>query len=322
MIQRLIDFYKRSSKTGGVSDVWNGILRDYVGHLIDALERGDGSAIRDIFNDSQKAGKAMHGLDTPIMEYWGREITSGYFPALVRRIGVVPVQHPLNPSPDENWNPKNGVELKRKVEEALGPIRIPDGFLVKDNSRGIPYTYFEKLAQWFTISSLINPPPKRILEIGAGTGGLALAAYNNGVRNYTIIDIPAIAVQAAYYLSKAIGEDKVWLDGEPPNPNAVCRWFSCFAYDGARSEYDLIGNVNSFPEMTIENQDGYLRFIHECLSGNSVFYSCNHESNMPLAGTVQSSVRSAINRHGGFRAIYRAPFMIRDGYMEEFYKRK
>ena len=72
-----------------------------------------------------------------------------------------------------------------------------------------------------------------------------------------------------------------------------------------------------FPEMTIENQDGYMKFISRCLSVNGMFYSCNHESNM----NGQSSVRSAVNRIGGFKTVYRAPFMMRDGYVEEFYRK-
>ena len=323
MIQRLINFYKRSvSISGKVSDVWNGILQSLTKPLIDALMREDGAAIQDIFDDPQKATQIMHGLDATIMYYWGKEITTGDFPNLARRIGVIPTQHPWNPSPDENWNPKDGIELKKKVEEVLGPIRVPNGFLVKDSSLGIPYTYFSKLSQWFTVSSLIKPAPKRVLEIGAGCGGFALAAFNNGVRDYTIIDIPAIAVQSAYYLSKAFGEDRIWLDGEPPNSTAICRWFSCHAYGGAKSEYDLIANINSFPEMDIEQRDEYMRFIHECLSSNGMFYSCNHESNMVLAGTIQDSVISSVKRHGGFKMIYRAPSMIRVGYMEEIFQRK
>lgn len=325
MIQRLINFHKKSSaRTGEISVMWDSILQEYVGDLKDSLERGDPAAIQDVFDVPHKAARALQGLDTPVSQPWIKEIITDFFPKLARRIGAVPVQHPLNPSPDENWNPQDGLELKRQIEEVLGPVlRVPDGFLIKDNSRGVPYTYFSKLAQWFTISSLINgSPPKRVLEIGAGSGGFALVAFSNGVRDYTIIDIPIIGVQSAYFLSKAVGEDILWLDGEPPNPKAAFRWFSCFDYEQARSKYDLIVNVNSLPEMTIENQDCYIRFIHECLSKHGMFYSCNHESNMVLSGTEQSSVRSAINRHGGYKAIYRAPYMIRDGYMEEIYQLK
>jgi hypothetical protein len=319
LIQRLIDFYNRSNPDASkLSHIWNGMLRTYQGELIKALTHKDSLAIQNIFEDPKKSFDVIYGLDTPIMQYWGKEITTDYFPFLARRIGIVPVKHPLNPSPDENWNPKDGIKLKKQIEEVIGPIHVPNGFLVKDNSHGIPYSYFSRMAEWFTVSSLINPPPKRILEIGAGTGGFGLVAFNNGVRDYTIIDIPAIAVISAYYLSKAFEEDKVWLDGESPNPNAVGRWFSCHDYDGAKSEYDLIVNMNSFPEMSIENQDGYVRFIYECLSKNGMFYSCNHESNL----SNQSSARLAVNRHGGFKTIYRAPFMMRDGYMEEFYQRK
>jgi len=321
MIQRLINFYKRSSATAGeISEMWAGILQYFGRTLNDALERGDICAVQAIFDSPPSTITSLHGLDTPIPEYFGKTITTDYFPRLARRIGVVPIQHPLNPSPDENWNPKDGLELKRQIEEVLGPIRVPDGFLLKDNSKCIPYTYLSKLAQWFTVSSLINPPPKRILEIGAGTGGFALAAFSHGVRDYTIIDIPTTAVLSAYFLAKALGEGIMWLDGEPPNPSAVFRWYSCFDYEPAKSQYDLMVNVNSLPEMTLANQDGYIRFIHECLSEHGMFYSCNHESNQPLGGTTQSSVRSAINRHGGFRLVYRAPFMMRDGYVEEFYR--
>jgi putative sugar O-methyltransferase len=184
-----------------------------------------------------------------------------------------------------------------------------------DNTNGIPYSYFSRVAEWYTIKCLINPPPKRVLEIGAGTGGLALEAFRNGVRDYSVIDIPSVGVMSAYFSALAFGEDKIWLAGEESNSNATGRWFSCYDYESAKSKYDLIANVNSFPEMSIANQDGYMAFISECLSENGVFYSCNHESN----SVGQNSVRTAVNRHGGFRAIYRAPFMMREGYVEELY---
>jgi SAM-dependent methyltransferase len=281
--------------------------------LIDALTAGDVVALRMFFDDT---GDTLYGLDSKIMQYWGKTITTDYFAGLARRIGVVPVRHPLNPSPDENWNPKDGVELKKKIEDVVGPIIVPNGFNGTDTTNGIPYSYFSRVAEWYTIQCLIDPRPKRVLEIGAGTGGLALEAFRNGVRDYTIIDIPSVAVMSAYFASLALGEDNIWLAGEPPNPNAIGKWFSCYDYDAAVRKYDLIMNVNSFPEMSIENQDGYMKFIHECLAGGGMFYSCNHESN----SVGQNIVRLAINRHGGFKTIYRAPFMMRDGYMEEIYK--
>ena len=317
-IERLIEFYHRSKpEDARISSIWSGIVGSYQSELVQALNERNAAKVQAIFDDPKKTTETIYGLDTVVVQEWGRDITTAYFPFLAWRVGALPARHPIQPSPDENWNFHDGIELKKKIENVIGPIQVPNGFLRANNETGIPYSYFSKLAEWHTISSLMNPPPKCILEIGAGTGGLALAAFNNGVRDYTIIDIPSTAVISAYYVSKACGDDSIWMDGEAPNPTAFCRWFACNNYVGAESKYDLIANVNSFPEMTIENQDDYIKFISRCLSVNGMFYSCNHESNM----NGQSSVRSAVNRIGGFKTVYRAPFMMRDGYVEEFYRK-
>jgi hypothetical protein len=317
MIQRLIDFYHRSNQDpSSLSHIWSGILRDFHGKLIDALTRRDAAEVQSVFDNPDQV---IHGLNMTIMQQWGPAITTDLFPMLARRIGVLSVFHPLNPSPNENWNCRDGVELRRRIEEVVGPMHVPEGFVCKDTSNGVPVMYFLKLGQWFTIKSLMDPPPQRVLEIGAGTGDLGLVAFQNGVRDYTVIDIPSVAVLSAYYLSKAFGEDKVWLAGEPPNPNAIGRWYSCHDYSEAQSDYgyDLIVNCNSFPEMTIENQDGYIKFIRESLDTAGLFYSSNHESDLQN----QSSVLTAVKRNGGLKMIYRAPSMMREGYVEEFYRR-
>jgi len=317
MIQRLIDFYNRYNydcdKT--LSKIWSDMVIENQGRLTSALMFGSVSDVQAIFDNPNGV---LHGLDDPVMQYWGKEITTEFFPLLAQRIGVLPVPNRVQPSPNENWKAVDGVELRERIEKVVGPIRVANGFLSVCTDNGIPYMHFLKLGQWFTIQSLMGNAPLRMLEIGAGCGGLAQVAFQNGVTDYTIIDIPSVAILSAYYMAKVYGEDKVWLSGEPPNESAVGRWFPHNAYEGAMQKYDLVANCNSLPEMSVENQDGYLRFIYECIGENGLFYSHNHESNL----CDQRRVRDAINSHGGFKCIYRAPNMIRDGYLEEFYRRK
>ncbi len=317
MTKRLIDFYQKHSpgSENTLSSIWSGIVQVHHAGLRSALQASDSSALQALLDGH---GGMLHGLEMSQIYVWGSDGASHLLNRLARRVGILPVQNPEQPSPSVNWNSNDLAWLKSELEKVLGPLGVPNGFVFPCTDTGVPIMHFFKLGQWFTVQSLMNPAPVRVLEIGAGTGGLALVAYNNGVRNYTIIDIPSVAVLSAYYLSKVYGEDKVWLLGENPNENAVGRWFPHNAYEGAKGEYDLIVNCNSFPEMTIENQDGYMRFIEECLSPNGLFFSVNHESDL----ASQSRVSAAVQRNGSLKIMYRAPSMMRDGYLEEFYRRK
>jgi hypothetical protein len=123
-LQRLCNFYQQShSDPTKLSHIWIGMI-NFHKPLIDALESGDTVAVQKFFRDP---GDAFYGLDSKIMQFWGNAITTDYFAGLARRIGAVPVRHPLNPSPDENWNPKDGIELRKQIEAITGPIVVPNG---------------------------------------------------------------------------------------------------------------------------------------------------------------------------------------------------
>jgi hypothetical protein len=313
MIQRLIDFYRRFGSDPGISSIWSGIINTFQGRLTQSLKDGNNAAVQAVLDDPKEV---LYGLDNSELYIWGEPKSLGLLTVLARRIGVLSYGNPLQPSPTDNTNCSDAAGLKSRVAEILGPLGVPNGFVFQNTAAGVPTLHLVKLGQWFTIKSLMRHPPKRVLEIGAGTGGLALIALNNGVHQYTIVDIPSVAVLSAYFLSKAFGEDKLWMLGEPACPGARLRWFPSNEYSEAASEYDLITNCNSFPEMTRDNQMQYMNFIYEYLGPEGLFYSCNHESDM----NNQRRVRDAVQEHGGFRQVYRAPSMIRDGYLEEVWK--
>jgi hypothetical protein len=57
-------------------------------------------------------------------------------------------------------------------------------------------------------------PAPRLLEIGGGLGRTAYYAWQFGLRDYTLIDIPITAVAQANFLGRVLGERAIQLYGE------------------------------------------------------------------------------------------------------------
>ncbi|WP_265318506.1 hypothetical protein, partial [Pseudomonas aeruginosa] len=129
--------------------------------------------------------EVLTGLDMSELYRWDNPILSALFILLARRIGVLDQPNPNDPSTVDRCHAPNGVDLKNQIESVIGSIRVPNGFRCPCTDHGVPTIHFLKVGQWFTIKSLMDPGPKRVLEIGAGTGGLGLVAFNNGVQDYT-----------------------------------------------------------------------------------------------------------------------------------------
>lgn len=314
MIQRLLNFYRNATQGSPetLHAIWESIRMSSQAPLLKALEEQNAAALQDALNDTQ----VLWGIEHQEFFLWNEPRGLEALNRLGRRIGIIAVQNPEQPSPIENWFIKDVPGMKAHIESIVGELWLPPCFgRACERGTGAPYMLLHSLAQCWTLNAFFAEFPTDILEIGAGVGMFGYSAKRFGARRYVVVDLPTTAVAGAYCLATVMGEDSVWLYGEPKNASAYARFYPSTRYADAAGQYDLAFNGNALPEMQPDVQDRYLQFIQVCLPLGNVFYSVNHESDY----VGQRNVFTAIRSQPRLKRIYRAPFMMRDGYMEEMY---
>ncbi len=142
-----------------------------------------------------------------------------------------------------------------------------------------------------------------VLEIGAGLGRTAYFAKILGLNNYTIIDIPMTNIAQANFLIRALNSNDIAVFGELKKSINIYPSFSLKSID---QKFDLIVNVDSFTEMSIDSMNEYYQFSRKTFTpilsinheyNENTFFSISHED--PMAKTI------------------RYPYWPRRGYVEE-----
>lgn len=170
----------------------------------------------------------------------------------------------------------------------------------------ISYRAVQSLYQAWRIRELTagveNP---RILEVGAGLGRTAGFAWQLGLQNYAIIDIPLTNAAQGYFLGRTVGEANVKLHAEELARRGV-HIIPAGNLELIDGDFDLIVNIDSLTEMSRETAQEYYEFAKQ---RSTRLFSVNHEFN-PF------SVRSLYEEDRGVKLL-RYPYWLRNGYVEE-----
>jgi hypothetical protein len=240
--------------------------------------------------------------------------------ALAAALRVIPVQNPEqgDASPWLRMPPDAILDL---IEDKAG-VRIAapafqGGLWALETRRGL-LSARDFMAFYVArrIHDLVADRDARICEIGGGLGNLMFYLRTAGYRRLFLVDLPTIAALQAYFLAKNLGADALALAGEQAT-SAVT--LACPA-DFPQGRYDLVVNVDSFPEMATAVAEDYLRKIRDSAH---LFLSINQEAlsaRTGREGDVQERVGDMAQRVGGFRLVSRAPYWMRLGYVEEVYE--
>lgn len=160
-----------------------------------------------------------------------------------------------------------------------------------------------------------------VCEIGGGFGKLAYYVKMFGIHKYTIIDLPQINVAQAYLLSALLPDANLVLNGEQNNqPENFIQLLPppCFDLleDGS---VDILINQDSFVEMSTDVAKNYLSIAMKKVS--KFILSVNHEAQreMTPGGHKHGVVRNLVSEVGEFKNIYRMPYWLRNGYVEELW---
>src|SRR4030095_9320374 len=160
--------------------------------------------------------------------------------------------------------------LLTKLEEYFGiRISIPNPYPYEAGlvtSRGIltdriPMGLYQAWKIRRLLETVKNP---RVLEVGAGQGLGAYYAYQLGIRDYTIVDIPFSSISSGYFLLRALGENHVVLAGESDaQGEQKIKFLTPRSFLQDPRTYDLILNVDSMTEMDMNVAHSYLQKVRQ-----------------------------------------------------------
>ncbi len=341
LCERLLSAYSlarsRDGRESGTTGVWAFLVDTHFRELTRTLERGDPAALAHLlaamFRQDFMYGMSHGAWAAHIESPFGARIFAlkwlDSMMALAEALGVIPTENPEQGFVGHlDVRDRDAIlALLHSVERIVGvEMSLPDvgaAYGMSVEGRLIPSEMPEQL---YTITRLsdaigVHLPGRdhaslRFVEIGAGYGGVCywLLCHLPNLARYTIVDIPPVNVLHGYFLSQALGVDKVSLFGEPALQVTV---LPARALGDVEVPCDVVLNKDSMPEMPPDALERYLDWIS--LSCDGFFYSCNHEAEAGVGGYSQRRVSAGAERLGGLHRIRRDLSWLRRGYVEEIY---
>jgi hypothetical protein len=337
---RLLAAYRAAAAAAGAqsargNDLWT-MIAGQQSRFASILENGDPAELAAYLCNVSRHDASI-GITQGEGEYRriARDPNYRDFLALMAKDKLVSLAEAVGASPVEN--PEQGPygvsiytdldELVGRISDRVGldiaPPDIDGGLFKLQTDHGL---FGERDANaiftaWSLRNILRGAPDARICEIGGGSGRVAYWSRRLGRGPYTIVDLPHVNVVQGYYLLKSLPNDAVVLYGEqqPGNDAAFTVWPNHALSELPRTEFDLVLNQDSMPEMSQETVQSYLRWISDVCRGT--FVSINHESKPEYgAGLAHVSVPETIHEIGGFDLRDRYPYWLRKGYVVEVYR--
>lgn len=342
LTRRLLRAYKKASidgkkeKSDPRQDIWTFLEKGPHADLFALLENENIYALAFYLCNMSRMG-ITHGITQGTIEFkkivsdhtyrrWEALLSLDKLIALAEAIGALPLENPeqgefgLSIFSDVN-------EIIEIIEKRLKIPIIPpniEGGLYKLATKkgGIHSRDITAIYTSFRCRDILkNIVDSSICEIGAGIGKNAYYSYLFGVGKYVIIDLPYINILQGFYLIKALPSAKIFLYGEKSGKeNSICilpDW-SLKRING--KPFDLTLNQDSFPEIDKNIVIDYLKQIK--LHTKHFFLSINQESQntMMIGKLKQHIISKMLSGKKGFDKVYRFPYWVRAGYLEELYR--
>ena len=346
IVGRLIEAFHHALKDdpgsgGRKADIWSEIESGMHGPVIDLLKRRNVSGLADYLREAHARdltwgitqGSQMTAA-LRVGEQHRRSIATEYadnLASFAEYLGILDLESSHQRG---QWGENLHVEtqvLADKVSAALGfPLETPPaiGSYFGLKTRGGIVTGRDLCALYAAmrlreVATDLGIGAPRVCEIGGGMGGVAYYAAKMGMP-FTIVDLPLVSVLQGYFLLRALPnvEVKLYGEGEPTGTKPSIRLLPTYRFAAPGTQYDLLLNQDSFPEMNATYSVAYLQ--HAANNVRHAFLSINQEARAPQAGAArQTTVRELVHDAGArFRLASRYRHWLRPGYVEEVYMRE
>ncbi len=233
---------------------------------------------------------------------------------LAEAIGALPYEHPAM---QYGQNIHLAIaELTDAIERKLGfPINRPDVMGIYGIGRDggvidirVPDDAYCAYRMRLVCGEISNT---RFIEVGGGSGGMALFALRAGATHWPIVDLPIVNVVQGFFLIKCLGENAVRLFGED-NPSAAVEALPYWEFFDRARDYSVVFNRTSLPEIPRDRVDEYLAEIE---ARGASLLSINYEAGAPATLNLHQHIAG----RGKLECRFRHPYWIRKGYVEELF---
>ena len=324
LVERIIAAYCQSSTeivdAGG--PIWDQIASK-TQNLHDSLCSGDVPAVTEFLRFPHRSN-LLYGFEMVFDEYSKAAADNPGIPALqaqwthdnlvrlAETMGAVPVYLPEVDFQERMWEPE---QLVSAIEQTVGfalqfPNTIPNEHGIPTSRGVISHRAVQALYQAWRLSQLrAFTKGGKTVEIGAGLGRTAWFASLFGLNDYTIVDLPMANVAQAYFLGRALGEDRVVLHGESDGNGPRVRIETPAWFHASKDRYDIAINNDSMVEIGVEAVEAYWQ---QLAIQSEVFVSMNHEAQSFRIADIS-------NRLGQDVPTLRSLHPLRKGYVEEIF---
>lgn len=314
-------------------DLWSALMRDNFGQMLSFVDADDAEQLSRYLVDFGKEYTWFGGITTGIdgYTYWDQSesfVAYSYFDKLIclgEALGVLSAE-----SPEQGISGKWGKNIlldPNDVVDAIearlgihivppeGPVHVA-GLSVRGGL--LHYRHINALYLATRLRD-IAAPEDRICEFGGGLGLAAFYLRRMGRKDITIFDLPIVNILSGHFLIGTLGQEAVCLEGEHPRKDAIklrANWNCAGETDGT---FRVAANQDSFPEINRRIFDEYVRQIKRITS--DCLLSINHEGEQFITDSARHlHVSRLLDADRSFHRVYRSPYWLRRGYVEELYR--
>jgi len=336
---RLIAAYKATLAQEGRlkqitdEDLWSALIRENLGQLLDLIGASDAEGLTRYLTDFGKEYTWFGGITTGVdgYTYWNLKedfVGYSYFDKLLclaEALGVLSAE-----SPEQGAGGKWGQNRLLQPEAVVDAIEAQLGISIVPpegpmhvaglSIRGgiLHYRHINALYLATRIRD-ISAPDDWICEFGGGLGLAAFYLNRMGRKNVTIFDLPIVNLLSGFLLIGMLGHDAVCLEGEAQREGAIRLRANWNCANEPAKRFRVVANQDSFPEINRRIFDEYVAQIKRVCS--EYLLSINHEGEQMISGAARHlHVSRILSADPSFRRIFRSPYWLRKGYVEELYR--